>query len=305
MANFLEINTVAKLMCEAGKSLHHRMFNSTPFINFRVGSGKSTYFKTITKAGKTKYSITFGKDMISSKLAGHSWRSNKEIKQFNFFNGDDNIQNTLIHTVLHEYAHFIHHIMSKNKKDEKFNLLPMSDFSQLKNLSIVDDKTHGRTFHNILKLLYKENMHNFVKDILTTEEVFNKLEKKNKVAEQDTQNKVKGDTIYFLIKNRWIQGTIKKVNPKTYTVQTEIGGYRVPKSLAHTKPLNNQLPPIPPLPTIKNNEGRGVKGQKLTFIHKGQTIEATITKVNTKTYTVTSNIGDWRIPFSLATLLSN
>lgn len=289
---FNKYKAVAALLCEATAILDKEYrekgtFINMPFIGTRVGAGKRTCFTANRIGGNNKeYMITIGAKMVESKCWNKEvmsgWLSSREIKKYNYFNGELTIQNSLMHTVMHEYAHFVTHLK----------------YGREKGIS------HGKDFYSVLREIYAKDMHVSVVNFMSRHSVFTELDFENNDAAKAnnglSSNEVcVGDVVEFELKGEIEPARVVRVNPKTVSVETKKGAFRVPycmisKSKASTVEVLSEISAYKP--DFK-------RGQFIKFVVRGREIVAKIERVNQSTLTVFSDVSKFRVPFRMATLV--
>lgn len=293
----MKYRLIGEKMIEASKLLENLYSNDNniklPTINYRVGSGNSTYYrrKQVIK-DVFEHTITFGSKMIESKTHSDElnlWTCSKEILKYGFFNRNVTIQTSLTQTVLHEFAHFI-----TTKK-----------YGRTKGVS------HGDDFYRELKSinsLYAEKIFYFLmtfevfKNIEITEKLkckTNALESKPNYRNNNIFNV--GDHVYFMHKSKKVYGIIISRNQKTYSIDTQDSSFRVPKFMVNLSDNKDEMRACINSILQKNNAPNNFKkGQLISFKdRKGNTVKGKIHRVNQKTVTVNTEYVQYRVPFEI------
>lgn len=183
-------------------------------LDFVVGSGKRTYHMKIKL---NEHCITYGQGMIKSKLSSQKkcreWLTAREIIDRNYFGGVITIQNTLVHTILHEYAHFIQ-VLTGGRGHRS---------------------VHNDSFYRILDRMYTRNTHEAVKSFMMRFPEFAELD----FLEEDdpTYSGIIriGNTVTFRDKkDKIISGTVIGNKGKRISVKTQFSNWLVPASLILT-----------------------------------------------------------------------
>jgi len=149
MSDITLANTLADHLCKLATQMHIWRSKNDPRLNgvyleTRVGTGKKTYCQ-IPHDDRAR--ITFGRNMVADKLTpgrAQLWLTGKEIRARNYFDGQLSLENTLTHTVLHEYAHL----------------------EQYLNGDLRAYSVHNAEFYAVLDAYYTQGLHLRIRDRL-------------------------------------------------------------------------------------------------------------------------------------------
>lgn len=205
---------IAGLMIRETKNVIHSMCrewlkekNPNSKITFRVGNGLKTYCR---RSGQD-YAITYGMEMVARKMESKSqcsqWTTGNEILKRNYFDGDLTIQNILVHTCLHEYAHLIQFVSDKYRKGS----------------------VHNSDFYKILDRMYMRGIHILLKNALCEDAIFSALSFSEDPVELFSEKSMEiGSIISFKdSKGKEVFARVKKRNKKTVTANCEVISSRI------------------------------------------------------------------------------
>lgn len=197
-------------------------------LRFRVGSGEATNHKFFAdKIYNSEHSITFGALMVASKLNsrdhGASWTTGKEIKDRGYFNGRLSMQSLLVHTILHEYAHFYQSLRDGYTKGS----------------------VHNDSFYEILDRLYTSGLAQDVYNWMMQFDIFKncKFTVDTPIENPTPKNRYRksqfkpGNVVVFQDSNtkKKLQARVLRLNTKTLTVTAGAAKYRVPFGMVLAK----------------------------------------------------------------------
>jgi len=176
-------------------------------LDFKVGRGKKTYH---IKNG-SRHVITYGVKMVANKLQSKknaaNWLSGREIVNMGFMGGVLTLKNCLIHTIVHEYAHYKQTLAGER----------------------LQGSVHNPAFYSIVHELYKDGLgnelsayfdnHPALKDVC-----FESDSDENAPVVYGRHNVLTGSTAFFkanvIGRGRVeLSGKVKRVNAKTLSLQ--------------------------------------------------------------------------------------
>lgn len=288
----LEAKKIAKIMCQSTLHVFNELIPSGFNFETRVGHGKKTYHR---KIGLNQSIITYGFKAILSKQSSFSkaagWLSTKEIIKYKFFNGNVTFKNLIIHTVIHEFSHFIQCLRGHR-------LL---------------NSVHNDQFYSILKEMYDKNYHIKISDYFDNHypEInnihFNKdsssLENSKNQMLFNSENLNHSDIIKVVSNEKILKMKIIKLNPKNakaICLESNIT-YNVPYSLIKEK-LNNEDFNENHIKDLGNLE-KPTQFKKIKVIINGKENILDVEKINKKTITAKIDKGIktlvYRVPYHL------
>jgi hypothetical protein len=174
-------------------------------VTFRAGSGKATYFKASRVSGWSLSEvliITIGAGMVIDKANSREhasrWRTGKEILSRGYWQGELTLQSVLVHTVMHEYAHYHQYIKGLRRPGS----------------------VHDDGFYQCLDALYASALPQQLMQALTEHLDFAQLSFANTDNDPvDVPTAVQGDEVLFTYKNQHLWARIVRVNRTRYTVR--------------------------------------------------------------------------------------
>jgi hypothetical protein len=232
--------------------------------------------------------------MIQQKVSdcekAKEWRTGKEIMSRGYFNGDVSIKNTLVHVIMHEFAHHIQTMENKRLKGS----------------------VHNDGFYEILDRFYRDGEHEKVMNYLEQFPEFSELKyekgegngKKRFVLEFNKNTVNKGQIVTFK-KNKsrdsTINGFVIKTNLQSATVISDNQQYSVPYCIIQDckTPNTEQLDEFKSL--MEKIKSIVKKRQKISFKSRdGYVITGKATRINGSTVTMYSLCGriKYSVPYS-------
>ena len=183
-------------------------------LKVRVGRGQAT--QVSFTEGEDDYTLTYGVKMIQSKFTSYAqcsaWTTGKEILKRGYFNGKLTVKHALVHTVIHEFGHFI----------------------QILGGYVQAGSIHNDKFYEILDRMHKSGAAMEVLDFLNSYDEFKELVFEDGSTEMlfHQGNVAVGDRVVFLAKGD-IRTCIKvdRVNKSTVSQQTDTTKSKVPYGL--------------------------------------------------------------------------
>ncbi len=181
------ITASEEILIEPNKNWFQKKYPSSK-LEFRVGSGKSTYFRPNYKTNGG--SITYGTKMIESCLQSYQiasgWTHGKEIIDRKYYDGVLTPHNCLAAVALHEVAHYYQHLIY----ERRFGSVHNKEFYKIL------DKMHANgKGEEILKFLMK---YDFFSEL--DFELKNNFNSDQEFTPIDKTKMKKGD--YFYYRNR-------------------------------------------------------------------------------------------------------
>lgn len=204
-------------------------------LDFVAGRGRRTSHK---KRG-TKHIITYGVKAVVSKMQSKQiasrWLSGREIVDMGFFGGELTLKNSLIHTIIHEYAHYLQVLEGGRTKNSIHNCYFYSVVRRLYDDGLAVELSAYFDNNPVLKELC-------FKDVINSDIAPND---NTDIYSPQTVNKgdvVKFDATFKMLGVVEVEGAVKRANTKTVSVSIKNPldkfmelDYRVPYHLIKSK----------------------------------------------------------------------
>ena len=283
-------------MLEAAERIRPTLERMTGYpVVFRIGGGRRTCHQFVTH--KKQHRITIGRHCIEDHLHGElqRWAHVREIPRERLPVRTDRVDELLTHVLLHEAAHAVQVQRGGRRRGS----------------------VHNAVFYIALREWYVTQTADEARDVIRAavealgaavlpigdprRKSTRKTHRAHRARTTDPWSQRRehpiqmGQKVFFLHRDQRIYGVVERINDKTVSVRTANGRWRISPTLLCVADASTD--PIPAEPAIETRPVTMFQvGQAVSFSHRQRIHIGVVERVNTKTVSVRTGQGGYRVP---------